>query len=220
MKWRPRCSWANHCPLLASVAERAVHSFVSLTLIRRQPVRHGTVTPANLKVTSLYWPYTWMSVRKRFICLCRDVALSRTVISARSNVVSCYAMPSALIALCFILYWFLSTFHSIRDDEALRGPDSQLRGPGPVNIRKPLSVVHVGHDGFSFFRVSCDNWGGHGRVVVEALRCKPDGPGLKTRWGIWIVSIYLTIPAALSPRFTQQLTDISARGRNRSVSRE
>jgi hypothetical protein len=41
--------------------------------------------------------------------------------------------------------------------------------------------------------------GARGGVVVEALRYKPVGHGFENRWGEWFFSIYLILPAALSP---------------------
>jgi hypothetical protein len=41
--------------------------------------------------------------------------------------------------------------------------------------------------------------GACGSVVVEALCYKPESRGLETRWAKWIVSLYLTLPAALGP---------------------
>jgi hypothetical protein len=36
-------------------------------------------------------------------------------------------------------------------------------------------------------------------IVVKALCYKPEGHGLETREGEWFLSIYLILPAALSP---------------------
>jgi hypothetical protein len=36
-------------------------------------------------------------------------------------------------------------------------------------------------------------------VVVKALCNKPEGRGYETRWGEWILSIYLILPVALGP---------------------
>jgi hypothetical protein len=41
--------------------------------------------------------------------------------------------------------------------------------------------------------------GASGSVTVEALCYKPEGRGFETRWGEWIFSIYLILPAALGP---------------------
>jgi hypothetical protein len=38
-------------------------------------------------------------------------------------------------------------------------------------------------------------------IVVEAIGCKPECRGFETRWSKWIISIYLTLPAALGPGF-------------------
>jgi hypothetical protein len=38
-----------------------------------------------------------------------------------------------------------------------------------------------------------------GSVVVKALCCKPEGRGFEIRWGEWICSINLILPAALGP---------------------
>jgi hypothetical protein len=49
----------------------------------------------------------------------------------------------------------------------------------------------------------CGTWykqcggGGRGSVVVEALCYKPNVQGCKNRWGSWILSMYLILPAAL-----------------------
>jgi hypothetical protein len=39
----------------------------------------------------------------------------------------------------------------------------------------------------------------HCNVVVKALCYKSEGRGFKTRWGEWILSFYLILPAALDP---------------------
>jgi hypothetical protein len=36
-------------------------------------------------------------------------------------------------------------------------------------------------------------------VVIEALYYKPEGRWFENRWGEWIFSIYLILPAALDP---------------------
>jgi hypothetical protein len=80
-----------------------------------------------------------MNVSKEEICLCPDLARSRTAISARNNV-SSYEMTSVLVAVSFILFWISSSFRSIRGDEALTGPDLQLWGVrGSQNAEAPIS---------------------------------------------------------------------------------
>jgi hypothetical protein len=44
-------------------------------------------------------------------------------------------------------------------------------------------------------------------VVAEAVCYKLDGRGFDTRWGEWIFSIYLILPATLGLEFTQPLTE-------------
>jgi hypothetical protein len=41
--------------------------------------------------------------------------------------------------------------------------------------------------------------GTSGGVVLKSLRYKPKGIGFQIRWGDWIFSIYLILPAALGP---------------------
>jgi hypothetical protein len=38
-----------------------------------------------------------------------------------------------------------------------------------------------------------------GSVVVKALCYRPQGRGFETRWGEWMFSIYLILPATLGP---------------------
>jgi hypothetical protein len=48
--------------------------------------------------------------------------------------------------------------------------------------------------------------------VVKALRYMPEGRGFETRSGEFF-SIYLILPAALGPGFTQPLTEMSMKSR-------
>jgi hypothetical protein len=49
--------------------------------------------------------------------------------------------------------------------------------------------------------------------VVETLCYKPEGRGLETRLEEWFCSFCLILPAALSPEFTQPLTEMGTRSR-------
>jgi hypothetical protein len=48
-------------------------------------------------------------------------------------------------------------------------------------------------------------------LLVEALWYKTEGRWFECRWDNWMFSIYLILPAALGPGFTQPLIEISAK---------
>jgi hypothetical protein len=67
---------------------------------------------------------------------------------------------------------------------------------------------------FNFYLLSIYVFATHSSVVVKALCSKPEGRRFETRWGEWIFSIYLILPAALGPGVhSASLTEISTRSR-------
>jgi hypothetical protein len=64
----------------------------------------------------------------------------------------------------------------------------------------PLFMGNTRTRGYSnpeVFKMFILLYGARNSVVVEALCYKPEGQGFRTRWGEWIFSIYLILPAGL-----------------------
>jgi hypothetical protein len=71
------------------------------------------------------------------------------------------------------------------------------------NMYQPFKLANANHDGT------------RGSSVVDALRYNPEGRWFGSRWGEWHLSIYLIIAAAWALGFTQHLTEMTTREKNK-----